>query len=141
MWKFLSLERKFIRNPVVKDQNAEFMKKYLGIGHMSLVPSSLISSCQYFLPQHRVIKKKITRQLSFESSLTDQRLEILRRDFYMDYLISVDNSVDAAINNMHQTTKILARETVPVSLGILFLIISCSHLLFCNHHRPHVDDL
>ncbi|EDW55927.1 GM23261 [Drosophila sechellia] len=128
MWKFLSLERKFIRNPVVKDQNAEFMKKYLGIVQMSLVPSSLISSCRYFLPQHRVIKKKITRQLSFESSLTDQRLEILRRDFYMDDLISVDNSVDAAINNMHQTTKILARET-PISSNRF------NKEEFSDHHR------
>lgn len=112
-------------------------------GHWAYVPCSFIPD--QFLPILLTAtpchKKKITRQLSFESSLTDQRLEILRRDFYMDYLISVDNSVDAAINNMHQTTKILARETVPVSLGILFLIISCSHLLFCNHHRPHVDDL
>jgi len=38
MQRFLSLERKLNRNPVVKDQYSAFIKEYLGLGHMSLVP-------------------------------------------------------------------------------------------------------
>ncbi|XP_041450267.1 uncharacterized protein LOC121404604 [Drosophila obscura] len=55
--RFLSLERKLDRRPDVKSLYAAFIKEYLDLGHMSLVPAESISSCRYFLPHHCVTKE------------------------------------------------------------------------------------
>lgn len=62
--RFLSLERKFDRDPTFKHRYTEFMSEYENLGHMSLneEPSDISSKFpNFFLPHHGVIR---------ESSLT-----------------------------------------------------------------------
>ncbi|XP_045540079.1 uncharacterized protein LOC123722413 [Papilio machaon] len=62
--RFLSLERKFHREPAFKDRYMEFMQEYERLGHMTENKESAPSCLQqvnYFLPHHGVIR---------ESSLT-----------------------------------------------------------------------
>ncbi|CAK1583524.1 unnamed protein product [Parnassius mnemosyne] len=62
--RFLSLERKFLREPVFKDMYMEFMHEYERLGHMTENKESSFGDLQqlnYFLPHHGVIR---------ESSLT-----------------------------------------------------------------------
>ncbi|KAH8342798.1 hypothetical protein KR067_007890 [Drosophila pandora] len=54
--RFHSLERKLDRHPNLRTQY--FIKKYLDLGHMSLVPQELRGKCQYFLPHHCVLKEE-----------------------------------------------------------------------------------
>ncbi|SPP89864.1 Hypothetical predicted protein, partial [Drosophila guanche] len=39
------------------EKYSAFMKEYLSLGHMFLVPSEDRKKCQYFLPHHCVIKE------------------------------------------------------------------------------------
>lgn len=61
--RFLSLERKFERDPAFKDRYVEFMQEYERLGHMTedLPGQSSGPDVQFFLPHHGVIR---------ESSLT-----------------------------------------------------------------------
>ncbi|XP_041450609.1 uncharacterized protein LOC121404682 [Drosophila obscura] len=56
--RFENLERKFSRNPKVKEEDAAFIKEYLDLKHMSSVPSSQVHDCKYFLPHHCVLKEE-----------------------------------------------------------------------------------
>ncbi|XP_064536818.1 uncharacterized protein LOC135427305 [Drosophila montana] len=57
--RFLNLERKLDRNPVLKTQYAAFIKEYLDLGHMSLVILAALGQCKYYLPHH-VLKEDST---------------------------------------------------------------------------------
>lgn len=56
--QFYSLERKFVKNPVMKEQYVAFMDEYNSMGHMSLIDESKVtSSTHYYLPHHGVLKE------------------------------------------------------------------------------------
>ncbi|UYV67935.1 hypothetical protein LAZ67_5002542, partial [Cordylochernes scorpioides] len=56
--RLCSLERTLIPRPGVYDQYRSFIKEYLELGHMSLVPKEDIIKGRYYLPHHPVIKEK-----------------------------------------------------------------------------------
>ncbi|UYV64718.1 hypothetical protein LAZ67_3001747 [Cordylochernes scorpioides] len=56
--RLCSLERSLIPRPKVYDQYRIFIKEYLELGHMSLVPKEDIIKGRYYLPHHPVIKEK-----------------------------------------------------------------------------------
>ncbi|UYV67106.1 hypothetical protein LAZ67_4003903 [Cordylochernes scorpioides] len=56
--RLCSLERYLIPRPEVYDQYRSFIKEYLELGHMSLVPKEDIIKGRYYLPHHPVIKEK-----------------------------------------------------------------------------------
>ncbi|UYV73292.1 hypothetical protein LAZ67_10002541 [Cordylochernes scorpioides] len=56
--RLCSLERSLIPRPEVYDQYRSFIKEYLELGHMSLVPKEDIIKGRYYLPHHPVIKEK-----------------------------------------------------------------------------------
>ncbi|XP_043064525.1 uncharacterized protein LOC122320482 [Drosophila ficusphila] len=58
--RFLSLERKLERRPDVKEQYSNFIKEYLELNHMSLVPPEDRMHCRFFLPHHCVFKDDST---------------------------------------------------------------------------------
>ncbi|XP_044573418.1 uncharacterized protein LOC123257660 [Drosophila ananassae] len=53
-------ERKLSHQPELLTQYSAFIKEYLNLGHMSLVPPELHRDCKYFLPHHCVLKKDST---------------------------------------------------------------------------------
>ncbi|XP_044571437.1 uncharacterized protein LOC123257248 [Drosophila ananassae] len=58
--RFQSLERKLSHHPELRTQYSAFIKEYLNLGHMSLVPPELHQDCKHFLPHHCVLKKDST---------------------------------------------------------------------------------
>ncbi|XP_049704992.2 uncharacterized protein LOC126056356 isoform X2 [Helicoverpa armigera] len=57
--RFLSLERRLDRDPILKSRYIEFMQEYEALGHMSEI--SQPSSCpSYFLPHHGVVRESST---------------------------------------------------------------------------------
>ncbi|XP_037295468.1 uncharacterized protein LOC119189550 [Manduca sexta] len=62
--RFLSLERRFQRDPVFKEKYNEFMREYERLGHMTLdshfVTSSDTAMTKYFIPHHGVIRNSST---------------------------------------------------------------------------------
>ncbi|UYV78540.1 hypothetical protein LAZ67_16001938, partial [Cordylochernes scorpioides] len=75
-----SLERSLIPRPEVYDQYRSFIKEYLELGHMSLVPKEDIIKGRYYLPHHPVIKEKsctIKLRVVFDASAkTDSGLSL-----------------------------------------------------------------
>lgn len=59
--RFLSLERKFQRDPTFKNMYLEFMREYIQLGHMTENTLNKNTSCtNYFLPHHGVIRESST---------------------------------------------------------------------------------
>ncbi|XP_043064322.1 uncharacterized protein LOC122320260 [Drosophila ficusphila] len=58
--RFLNLERKLERHPDVKEQYSNFIKEYLELNHMSLVPPDDRKHCRFFPPHHCVFKEDST---------------------------------------------------------------------------------
>ncbi|XP_044312560.1 uncharacterized protein LOC123037129 [Drosophila rhopaloa] len=58
--RFLNLESKLERKPEVKVQYSAFIREYLHLKHMSVVPINSLSLCKYFLPHHCVFKEDST---------------------------------------------------------------------------------
>ncbi|XP_043064397.1 uncharacterized protein LOC122320294 [Drosophila ficusphila] len=56
----LDSENKLQRKPEVKVQYSAFIREYLDLNHMSLVPKDSLSLCKYFLPHHCVFKEDST---------------------------------------------------------------------------------
>ncbi|XP_051167644.1 uncharacterized protein LOC127285590 [Leptopilina boulardi] len=54
--RFYALERKFEKNPSLKDQYTECINGYLKLGHMSLVPPEEPLDHGYYLPHQAVVK-------------------------------------------------------------------------------------
>lgn len=57
----LSLERRLLRNPQLRDQYTSFMAEYLSLGHMEVIPAKEVhrdDAC--YLPHHAVFKKSDT---------------------------------------------------------------------------------
>jgi len=52
-----NLERKFNTNSQIKVAYSAFIKEYLDLKHMSLVPRSEVLLCKYFLSHHCVLMK------------------------------------------------------------------------------------
>lgn len=52
--RFLNLEHKFAKHPVLKEQYVNFMNEYLQLGHMSLVNDTNDAQFAYYLPHHAV---------------------------------------------------------------------------------------
>lgn len=57
--RFLSLERRLERDPILKHRYVEFLQEYEALGHMSEV-SQPSSSHSYFLPHHGVFRESST---------------------------------------------------------------------------------
>lgn len=63
--RFLQLERKFIKNPTLRNNYVEFMREYLELDHMRLIPRDVLtleeeSNPVYYLPHHAVFKESST---------------------------------------------------------------------------------
>ncbi|XP_037809281.1 uncharacterized protein LOC119602029 [Lucilia sericata] len=62
-----AMERKFKSNVILKDSYSEFMREYLNMGHMELIPKDEINRPAaeiYYLPHHAVLKdSSITTKL------------------------------------------------------------------------------
>ncbi|XP_028156849.1 uncharacterized protein LOC114350305 isoform X2 [Ostrinia furnacalis] len=60
--RFLSLERRFQRDPGFRDRYIAFMREYEDLGHMTenCPPGRPLSNGNYFLPHHGVIKESST---------------------------------------------------------------------------------
>ena len=56
--RFLSMERKFQNNPVLKDRFCEFMREYLELGHM--IASDNPNNSLYYMPPQAVVRKAST---------------------------------------------------------------------------------
>ncbi|XP_045537302.1 uncharacterized protein LOC123721728 [Papilio machaon] len=70
--RFLSLERRFQRNPVFKERYIAFMQEYERLGHMTenntRNTSEAESNIEYFLPHHGVINNAKNRAWDWEIS-------------------------------------------------------------------------
>ncbi|XP_051167313.1 uncharacterized protein LOC127285374 [Leptopilina boulardi] len=55
--RFYSLEKKFLKNPVLKEQYSDCIQGYLDEGHMSLLKTEDTQKPGYFLPHHAVFKE------------------------------------------------------------------------------------
>ena len=53
---FLALEKRFHKNPKLKEMYVKFMEEYAQMGHMSVV-TSLSNSVSYYLPHHGVVNE------------------------------------------------------------------------------------
>lgn len=73
--RFYSLERKLQCNSALKQQYSQFLKEYLDLNHMELVPSSELNSPDHFyLPHHGVVKEDSTTtklRVVFDASARD----------------------------------------------------------------------
>ncbi|XP_033241627.1 uncharacterized protein [Drosophila pseudoobscura] len=58
--RFLNLERKLVRKPLLKAQYAAFIKEYVDLNHMSPVKSDALKQCKFFLPHHCVLREDKT---------------------------------------------------------------------------------
>ncbi|XP_076661059.1 uncharacterized protein LOC143364822 [Halictus rubicundus] len=56
--RFAALERKFTRDPILKEQYAKVLNEYLELGHMQ--PANSTHAPGYYLPHHAVIKPSST---------------------------------------------------------------------------------
>lgn len=54
--RFLSLERKLVRNPQYKRMYSDFMQEYLSLGHMTRIDNDYTKPF-YFLPHHGVLRE------------------------------------------------------------------------------------
>ncbi|XP_062541482.1 uncharacterized protein LOC134209517 [Armigeres subalbatus] len=54
--RFELLERRFAKDFKLKEDNDKFMMEYLSLGHMKLVPETMVA-IECFLPHHPVIKE------------------------------------------------------------------------------------
>lgn len=54
--RFYSLERRFQREPELKENYVQFMREYIKLNHMTKLNSSNLNSPHYFLPHHPIIK-------------------------------------------------------------------------------------
>lgn len=70
--RFYSLEARLNRNPQVKEMYAEFLKEYEDLGHMTKVKEDQLTTPQFFLPHHHVIREASTTtklRVVFDGSL------------------------------------------------------------------------
>ncbi|XP_055910779.1 uncharacterized protein LOC129945147 [Eupeodes corollae] len=51
-----SMERRFSKNPILKQQYIDFMREYERLGHMKIVPINDLSCPSFYLPHHAVLK-------------------------------------------------------------------------------------
>lgn len=58
--RFLSLEKRFKREPQFKNRYIEFMREYINLGHMSENKCYHEAGINYFLPHHGVIREQST---------------------------------------------------------------------------------
>lgn len=54
--QFLSLERKFERDPTYRDLYCNFIEEYIRLGHMTRVVDPSVSQHSFYLPHHGVLK-------------------------------------------------------------------------------------
>lgn len=55
--RFLNLERKLTRDPVLSAEYSKFMKEYIDMGHMELIAEDHNISPSFYLPHHAVVKE------------------------------------------------------------------------------------
>lgn len=73
--QFLSLERRFQKNPKLKENYIKFMEEYENLGHMSPVSDSNKKQC-YYLPHHGVFNKNKIRVVFNGSSPSDSGVSL-----------------------------------------------------------------
>ncbi|XP_060665603.1 uncharacterized protein LOC132797862 [Drosophila nasuta] len=54
--RFLSLEKRLLRDPQTKASYVDFMKEYEALGHMKEMHTNEITKARYFIPHHCVLK-------------------------------------------------------------------------------------
>lgn len=55
--RFHSLERKFYKQPILKQEYAKFMREYLELGNMTMISEEDVASPGFWLPYHSVIRE------------------------------------------------------------------------------------
>ncbi|XP_045774153.1 uncharacterized protein LOC123873362 [Maniola jurtina] len=55
--RFLNLEKRFRRNPQIKEQYVEFIREYAALGHLEVLPITKPPELSYFLCHHAVFKE------------------------------------------------------------------------------------
>lgn len=55
--RLLVMERRFQKEPKIKEQYHNFLEEYLIMGHMSQVPENQLYKVKNYLPHHAVIKE------------------------------------------------------------------------------------
>lgn len=54
--RFMSLERRLLKNPAIQTQYVDFMKQYEQLGHMQRVDVDTVCGHKYFIPHHSVLE-------------------------------------------------------------------------------------
>lgn len=74
--RFLSLERRLLKNPALYAQYRDFMENYLSSGHMALIKDVTPSTQFYYIPHHCVVKPDSTTtklRVVFDASTKDSQ--------------------------------------------------------------------
>ena len=121
--RFLSLERRLDRDPIMKQLYVDFMKEYLTLGHMS--ESQLNRNISCYLPHHGVLResssttklrvvfdasaatssgKSLNDILRVGPTLQDDLLSILLRFRQHKYVVTAD------IEKMYRQTEVYAQQ-------------------------------
>lgn len=58
-----SLERRFVRQPTLRKEYADFIHEYASLGHMELTTTEPLDKDCYYLPHHAVFKESTTTKL------------------------------------------------------------------------------
>ncbi|XP_039763613.1 uncharacterized protein LOC120636270 [Pararge aegeria] len=100
--RFLSLERKFLREPVFKDRYIDFMREYERLGHMTenkASANSCADTINYYLPHHSIVRESrwlktpSTRLKSFVRNRVHE-IQDSTKGHTWNYVPSKDNPAD-----------------------------------------------
>ena len=113
--RFYALERKFEKNPALKEKYSECINSYLEEGHMDEVLDKESLNQGYYLPHHAVIKEtnvttktRILLQLAKDESHSyPSASAILERDFYVDDLLTGAQSFQESFDLRNDLIQLL----------------------------------
>ncbi|XP_015435716.1 PREDICTED: uncharacterized protein LOC107191240 [Dufourea novaeangliae] len=96
--RFLNIERKLIRSPILRQEYREFMREYERLGHMSKIPRDghSVANPVYYLPHHAVTKETSTTTKVRTISTHPIASHIIIQDFYVDDLLTGADTIEQA---------------------------------------------
>ncbi|XP_050512847.1 uncharacterized protein LOC126888544 [Diabrotica virgifera virgifera] len=86
--KFISLERRWFRQPGLQKEYSSHMQEYIDLGHMQLVPEGEKTKGKYYIPHHCVVKSESVStkiRVIYNASQKSPRLDI--RQMYRNILV------------------------------------------------------
>ncbi|XP_046806904.1 uncharacterized protein LOC124419914 [Lucilia cuprina] len=131
--RFLSMERRLSKDLKTKEMYNNFMKEYIELGHMSITGNKIPNSPHYFIPHQCVLRpqsistkfrdRKFQLILWRESEIDSLEIyklnavtygtklpigsKVVRRDFYVDDLLTGADSIEELEVIRNQVTEIL----------------------------------